>query len=146
MRLDRVLPFQRRVLAGIVDTLLPPAPALDDEARRRVSAAATRFVVIEVESIPTFLRLPYLFAILGFQLLAVARYARPFTALPVEKQNAYVRLWTNSPIGVMRDFLKLIRGCSLLAYFDHPEVRSLLQQGRGTQPPLESGRVRAAAE
>ena len=144
MRLDQVRPLQRRVLAGIVDTILPPAPALQPEARKRVAAAATRFVVIEVESIPTFLRLPYLFAILGFQLLSVARYGVAFTGLPAEKQNAYVGLWTNSPIGVMRDFLKLIRGCSLLAYFDHPEVRYLLEQDRQTRHA--EVRARAVAE
>jgi hypothetical protein len=145
MRLDRVLPLQRRVLAGIVDTLLPSAPALQPEARTRVAAAATRFVVVEVESIPTFLRLPYLLAIVGFQLVSLLRYGLPFTRLSAEKQRAYVALWTDSPIGVMRDFLKLIRGCSLLAYFDHPEVRFLLEQGRQTAS-VEAELAKAVAE
>lgn len=130
MRLDQVQPLQRRVVAGIVEVLLPSAPALSAEARVRVSAAATRFVVLEIDGIPTFLRVPYLVAILGFQLVALLRYGTVFTRLSPERQRDYVALWTDSPIGVMRDFLKLIRGCSLLAYFDHPEVRFLLEQGR----------------
>ena len=146
MRLARVLPMQRRVLAAVVDRLLPPAPVLSTEVRARVAGEATRFVVMEVESIPKFIRLPYLTAILVFDWLAVLRYARRYTRLPSESQQAYLSFWSNSPIGPFRDFVKLIRGCALLAYFDHPEVRGALDRERARRPGVEEDRVRLAAE
>ena len=130
MRLDRVRPGQRRTVAAIVDRLLPSAPQLPAEARRRVAEASTRFVVVEIESIPPFLRLPYLLAVVGFEWVAVLRYGRPFSRLAAEAQRAYLALWSDFPIGTPRDFVKLIRGCALLAYFDHPEVRAALERGR----------------
>src|SRR5262249_16050624 len=130
MRFDRVLPTQKRVLAAVVERLLPTAPELPAETRPRVVDDATRFVVLEVESIPLFIRRPYLAAILGFDWLAVLRFARRYTRLGAEAQQSYLYFWTNSPIGPFRDFVKLIRGCALLAYFDHAEVRAALESGR----------------
>lgn len=130
MKLDRLSRGQRRTVAAIVDRLLPSAPELAAEARRRVAEASTRFVAVEIESIPRFLRVPYLLAVLGFEWLALLRYGRPFSRLAAERQRAYLALWSDFPIGPPRDFVKLIRGCALLAYFDHPEVRAALERDR----------------
>lgn len=130
MRFDRVRPGQRRTVAAVVERLLPAAPQLPAEARRRVAEASTRFVVVEIESIPRFLRLPYLLACVGFEWLAVLRYGRPFSRLSLEAQQSYLSLWSDFPVGPPRDFVKLIRGCALLAYFDHPEVRAALERER----------------
>lgn len=142
MRFDRIRPGQRRTVAAIVGQLLPSAPELPEDARRRVVEASTRFVVVEIESIPRFLRVPYLLAVVGFEWLALLRYGRPFSRLAAERQRLYLSLWSDFPIGPPRDFVKLIRGCSLLAYFDHPEVRAALERGR--HAPEEP--VRLAAE
>ena len=142
--LDRVLAPQRRVVAAIVERLLPPAPTLAPEIRQMVAAHATRFVVIEIESIPRFLRAPYLAAIFVFEWLAAARYLRPYTRLGVEAQQAYLDFWSNNPLGPLRDFVKLIRGCALLAYFDHPAVRGALDRERPVlEPVLERARLAA---
>jgi len=146
MKIDRVLPSQRRVLAAVVDLLLPPSPELEAQTRRRVAEDATRFVVVEVESMPKFLRMPYLLAIVAFQWSAMARYARPCSRLASEQRQAYLSLWSHSRVGPLRDFVKLIRSCALLAYFDHPEVRAVLERGRAAHLAAHEERLRMVAE
>lgn len=130
-KIGRVPQGSRRVVAAIVELLLPPFPALEAQARLGVVGEATRFAIAQIENIPTFLRLPYLLAITGFQWLAVLRYGRPFLRLSRPRQDAYLALWSDSPIAPMRDFVRLIRGCVVLAYFDHPEVARALRAERG---------------
>lgn len=127
--------IQERVLAGIVAVLLPTDPPLDPQVRDAVAAEATRFVVLQVSNIPTFLRVPYRVAILGFHCLALFRHGRFFLSLPAERRRAYVTLWSDAPLGPMRDFVRLVRGCALLAYYDHAEVRRVLEEQRVTAVP-----------
>lgn len=132
MRVDRLGRLQRRVLDGVVDLLLPAYPPVVDAARRRAALEATRFVAVQVGNIPALLRLPYLAAILVFHWLALPRYGRPFLSLRVDARRAYLAWWTDSPVGPMRDFVRLIRGCALLSYFDQDEIRRAVDANRGS--------------
>jgi hypothetical protein len=131
------------VLARIVELLVPATPGLEPADRRPVRAEATRFVVAQIESIPTFLRVPYLAAIVAFDVVAVARYGRTFLRLDEPRQHAYLALWTNSPIAQMRDFVKPIRSCALLAHFDHATVRAALESARDERLAQEPRRASA---
>ena len=62
------------------------------------------------------------------------RFGRRFVALDAERRAAYVALWSDSPIGAMRNFVKLIRGCALLAYYDHPALLEALEAQAGRVP------------
>lgn len=115
-----------RVLSEIVRAILPSYPELEPVVKATVHTDVTAFVASQIEAIPSFLRLPYKLALVGFNLLPLLRWARPFVRLRPEARASYVTLWSDGPIGAMRDFMKLIRSCALLAYFDHPEVARLL--------------------
>ncbi len=119
-----------RVLSEIVRLLVPSYPKVDPAVKARVHADVTAFVVSQIEAMPSFLRLPYKLALITFNLLPLFWRGRPFVALPAAAQTAYVALWSDGPIGAMRDFVKLIRSCALLAYFDHPEVARRLDAQR----------------
>jgi hypothetical protein len=144
-RIGRVPQGSRRVVAAVVELLLPPFPALEAQVRVAVVGEATRFAIAQIENIPTFLRLPYLLAITGFQWLAVLRFGRPFLRLPRPRQDAYLALWSDSPIAPMRDFVRLIRGCVVLAYFDHPEVIRSLRAERDADAGGDAETRRVAA-
>jgi hypothetical protein len=99
-----------------------------------------RFVALQVENIPTYLRVPYLVAVAGFQWLPVLRFGRRFLSLPLESQRSYLALWSESPLAPMRDFIRLIRNCALLAYYDHPDVRRALGADRADRyDPADQG-------
>lgn len=140
MNVGHLSETQERVLAGIAALLAPEQPRLDGATQSRVSRYVTRFVALQVENIPTYLRVPYLVAITGFQWLPVLRYGRRFLDLPVEAQRNYLALWSDGPLGPMRDFVRLVRGCALLAYYDHPDVRAALEAGRHLHGEGANGR------
>ena len=113
----------------IVRLLTPDDPALEPSERSRVQSSVTGFVASQVEGLPSFMALPYRLAISAFDLLSVVRYGRSFCSLEDSRKRAYLALWSEFPIGPPRDFVKLIRGCALLAFFDHPDVtRALLSE------------------
>ncbi len=113
-------------VAGIVDCLIPSFPRLDAGTRAAIMADVTRFVGSQISALPEFLRVPYELALTAFELLPVLRWGRPFGALAPERRAAYVALWSDARIGAMRNFVKLVRGCALLAYYDHPDLARAL--------------------
>lgn len=121
---------QRRIVGGLVRLLVPDYPDLDAATQETVLRDASDFVCSEIRAMPSYLRLPYKLVIAGFATLAFVRYARRFTSLRADQGRAYLAFWADSRIGPMRDFVKLIRSCALLAYFDHPLVAAQLRRQR----------------
>lgn len=121
---------QRAVLRDIVTLIVPAYPDLDAATRVTVEHDVTRYVASQIQQMPRFLRLPYKLAAASFNWLALLRYARPFRRLPADLQSSYLALWSEAPLGAMRDFVKLIRSSALLVYFDHPLVRRRLDAER----------------
>jgi hypothetical protein len=122
-----------RLLRQIVRILVPSEPQLDPVASREVEDAVVSFVAAQIESLPPFLRIPYAVALLGFDWLAILRYGRPYVRLEDEQSRRYLRLWDQAPLGLCRDFVKLLRSCALLAYLDHPLVTKELEASAGLE-------------
>ena len=127
------------VVARLVSLLTPAYPALDERTQAAVQRDVTAFVATQIQAMPSFLRLPYRFAVVAFNWLAVLRYGQPFLGLGDTTARAYLSLWSSARLGPTRDFVKLIRSCALLAYFDHAQVRAGLE----TAAPLPPATQRA---
>jgi hypothetical protein len=117
---------QDRTTAAIVTSLAPSFPAVDASTRRAVLTDVSSFVDAQIGALPDFLRFPYRIALTGFEWLPVLRWGRRFTALDEERQRVYVDYWSDAQLGLMRNFVKLIRSCALLAYYDHPALQERL--------------------
>ena len=111
-----------QIVASMVATLLPRWPDLDDPTRSAVRADVTEFVTGQVEALPTFMKLPYKSALIAFDSLAILRYGRRFQALRSAQQSTYLAQWSANRFAAARDLIKLIRSCTLLAYFDDPRI------------------------
>ena len=135
----------RRVVAEIVRLLTPRYPRLADDTQTRVHDDVMRFVGAQIMALPDFLRLPYRLAITAFALLPVIRYGRPFLALSDDAKRAWLTSWSDGKIGATRNFVKLIRGCALLAYYDHPLVRERLTQPAPTAATATIAPARASS-
>ncbi len=118
---------QRRVVAEIVSLVAPAEFVPDPETRARVQDDATDFVCFQIAAMPSFLRLPYRLALTAFNLLPLLRWGRPFGRLPERARASYLAFWSDGGISVNRDFVKLLRSCALLAYYDHEDVRRHLE-------------------
>ncbi len=125
---------QRRVVAEIVSLIAPAEFVPDPETRARVQDDATDFVCFQIAAMPSFLRLPYRLALTAFNLLPLLRWGSPFGRLPERARASYLSFWSDGGISVNRDFVKLLRSCALLAYFDHEDVRR--QLGSAPRPTL----------
>lgn len=125
------------LLRSLVRSLTPEFPALESGQRIALETQVADFVGVQISSMPAFLRLPYCLCMSLFDWSALLRYGRLFRALDIARQRDYLAFWANSPIAVMRDFVKLIRSCTLLQYLDHPLVSRALQAeaGEGANDP-----------
>jgi len=122
-----------RLLAHIIEPLLPSEPPLAREVREAVREAVVGFVGAQIAGMPAHFRLPYRVAMVGFNWLAVRQYGRRFVNLDAAKQADYVSVWIHSTLGVKRDFIKLIRSCALLRFYDHPAVLAAMEEWGGGQ-------------
>ena len=113
---------RERTVGEIIGCIVPTLPALEGQTRAAVLADVTRFVSSQILALPDFLRIPYKLALTGFDWLAILRWGAPFHALDDERRIAYLALWSEAPLAAPRNFLKLIRSCALLAYYDHPAL------------------------
>jgi hypothetical protein len=129
------------VVAEMVRVISPAYPELDDAQRARVLTSVTAFVSSQIEAMPRFLAIPYGIAITAFQLLAILRFGRGFRSLDETSQRSYLAMWSDAKLGPFRDFVKLIRSCTLLAYFDHPEVTRQLPAMIARPSPVMVGDV-----
>ena len=123
----------------MVRVISPSYPQLDEAQRSRVLASVTAFVASQIEGMPRFLAIPYGIAITAFQMLAFLRFGRGFRALDDARQRSYLAMWSDAKLGPFRDFIKLIRSCTLLAYFDHPEVTRQLPTMLAEASPTNIG-------
>ncbi len=126
-------------MAEIVRSVVPADLDLDESERTRVHSAVTGFVASQIEALPSFLAVPYRAAITAFQLLPILRFGRRYLSLEDASKQSYLALWSDSPFSPARDFIKLIRSCALLAYFDHPDVRRHLPAACGPRPAAVPG-------
>lgn len=117
-----------KLLLCLARPLFPHEPRLTPEKQAQVETEVVRYLAVQIMAMPTYLRYPYRLALHAFNWLSCLRFGLPYTLVNRERQHRYVRLWTRSPIGLMRDFVKLVRSCVLLAYLDHPLVLGELEQ------------------
>ncbi len=120
-----------KLLLCLARPLFPREPQLTPEKQAQVETEVVHYLGVQILAMPAYLRYPYRLALHAFNWLSCLRFGLPFTLVSRERQYRYVRLWTRSPIGLMRDFVKLVRSCVLLAYLDHPLVLSELERTIG---------------
>lgn len=110
-------------------SMYPKEPLLTPEEKAQVEEEVVSYLAGQILAMPSYLKMPYGLALHIFNYLSCLGFGLPFTAIDQEKQATYVRFWSRSPIGLMRDFIKLIRSCVLLSYLDHPLVLQELELG-----------------
>jgi hypothetical protein len=118
------------IIREAVEVVLPEHPPLEASIRSRVHDDVTAFVVSQVEALPSFLRVPYEVGVVAFDVLPLLRRGRLMRRLDAARRAAYVAAWDASVLAPIRNFVKLIRSCALLAYYDHPEVSRALYAER----------------
>lgn len=120
--------FVYDTLDALTRTLLPPWPVLARADRKAVEDDVVGYVQRQVGRMPLFLRVPYVCVVAVFALGAMLRYGQAFPRLPALRRRAWINAWALSPIIPLRDFVKMIRSCGLLAWFDHPVVAAALNE------------------
>ncbi len=106
---------------------IPDNTFLDIEYTKTIENDVTEFVNSQIAAMPFFLQLPYKITLFIFNLLSIPSYKKPFLMLDSKQKREYVSSWENNKISKIRDFIKPIRSCALLRYFDHPIVLRILE-------------------
>jgi hypothetical protein len=129
---DNTSSLQRRVgriLIRSASLMMPPCPTVPPAEREEVESGMETFLVRQIFSMPRYLLVPVLAALLAFDILPALSSARTFSSLPADRRAHINEAWANSKIAQKRDLMKLIRNCALYYYLDHPLVRAALERG-----------------
>ena len=92
-----------------------------------IKVEVVQSTVKQISSMPAYLWIAYRAILQTFNLLAIFYFGNIFLNLSAEKRLSYIKLWANSPIKTMRDFIKPIRSCTLYQFFDHPTILEYLE-------------------
>ena len=111
-----------KLVEKIVSAMLPEKPVVYSDSRRKVEEDVSDFVYGQIEALPVYLRVIYKIVLCKFNFSSFFIYGNVFSNLTKSKQLNYLRIWSESPIRQMRDFIKLIKSCAFLQYFDHPVI------------------------
>lgn len=130
-----------KLVEKIVNALLPEKPVIYSDSRKIVHEEVTDFVYGQIEALPAYLRIVYKMVLYKFNLLSIFICGNIFSNLSKPNQLKYLRIWSNSPIRQMRDFVKLIKSCAFLQYFDHRIIlEAITNQTENNEKQLQTGK------
>ena len=130
-----------RLVEKIVNAILPEKPVIYSDSRKIVHEEVTDFVYGQIEALPVYLKIVYKLVLYKFNLFSIFICGNIFSNLSKLNQLKYLRIWSNSPIRQMRDFVKLIKSCAFLQYFDHPIIlEAMINQTENNEKQLQTGK------
>ena len=130
-----------KLVEKIVSAMLPEKPVVYSDLRRKVEDDVSDFVYGQIEALPVYLRVIYKIVLCKFNFSSFFIYGNVFSNLNKSKQLNYSRMWSESPIRQMRDFIKLIKSCAFLQYFDHPVIlEAIIIQNENNEKQLQTGK------
>ena len=135
---------ERKVLHAVVAVLVPNLPPLGDQARAGVLSDVAEFLTSQIARMPVTLRLPYRMTLAVFDLVPVLLYQRSFCRLDPVAQTKWLDGWSTGYGLLAGSFVKLLRNCSLFAYFDHPLVVAQLEAS-DRRAPISDAPIGGAA-
>ena len=103
--------------------------ALAEADREAVLGDVATFVSESIAALPTRLALLFGVGMAGFRFVVRVQTLRGFCDLSLERRTHVVAMWAWGPIGLTRQLFRVVRSTAMLAFFDHPGVRS--------EPPLK---------
>lgn len=121
----RLTAGQRRTLGAISRVACP-----DDVEALGCEGRLVSEVELTLASFPPLLRQALAVTLVLFEWLAVLRpssLGRRFSGLPRARQERYFAAWWHSPLLVVRQAIKAIKGLLGMAYYDLPAVKARLE-------------------
>lgn len=112
---------------ALCQAALPDWPPLPHSDRRQVTIDVERFVASECRLLPWFIAMPMGMLQMAFFVMAsLSQHGLPFKRQTQEQQQRFIKLW--SKLGKpCQALLRLYRSLVMLAYLEHPLIRTALQ-------------------
>lgn len=117
-----VLPPVRSIFRALATTIVPEAERLDETAWRDVE----RIVEEALASRPRVLRRQLGMLIRALQVMPIARWGRPFTALDPARRTRLLLSLQDGPVFLLRRGIWGLRTLVVMGYYARPEVRAEL--------------------
>ena len=107
-------PLIQPVIAALAESFLPEGTAANPGS---TAAKVVGFLQCKLRDMPGYLSTPIIMMTLMFDLFGIVLAGRPFRSMTPAQRARQVRLWKNSPISVLRDFIRFYESLSLFAYY-----------------------------
>lgn len=82
----------------------------------------SRFVLKQVENIPTHVQMPLILATYLFGLSSILFFGLPFTHLNQGQRLAWITRWKGAALSPFRDFVRFYEGLSLFVLYSESNV------------------------
>ena len=115
-----------KTIAAVIEAEIPDTNGLSALERDRVEGDVLNFVVARVKAMAFFLRTPMIILIVFFELSSFMIYLKRFSTLLIPDRRVHITKTERWPLTPFNSLLKAIRSLMLLAYYDHPAVRKVI--------------------
>jgi hypothetical protein len=110
----------RQILRALIDVVKPRKPGFDPPIEEHMVEFLDNFY----SYFPLHLKLlfPMGLLLLEYGTIIFHGSIRPFSRLPADQKEAYVKGWINSKLMIRRDLIKGVKGVCLTAFYSHPDA------------------------
>lgn len=108
---------------ALVESIVVPEGT---KANAKALADASDFVHGQLDSLNPQLKVMFESGMTFFRFVTRMRFLRGYCELSLEKRRAWTLDWAENRIGLLRKLFKPVRATALLAYYDHPTMRTQL--------------------
>ena len=125
-----------KIVFSITETVIPSSKNISTKERKNIIRETSEFNMSRINGMAIFLRVPIKFILYLFNLISILTIKKLFSLTSNSYRLKHIEKIKNIEILPLGDLIKLLRGLSLLNFYDNQLVRKSIDYEQNTPSHL----------
>ena len=125
-----------KIVFSITETVIPSSKNISTKERKNIIRETSEFNMSRINGMAIFLRVPIKFILYLFNLISILTIKKLFSLTSNSYRLKHIEKIKNIEILPLGDLIKLLRGLSLLKFYDNQLVRKSIDYEQNTPSHL----------
>ena len=121
-----------KIVFSITETVIPSSKNISTKERKNIIRETSEFNISRINGMAIFLRVPIKFILYLFNLISILTIKKLFSLTSNSYRLKHIEKIKNIEILPLGDLIKLLRGLSLLKFYDNQLVRKSIDYEQNT--------------
>ncbi len=121
-----------KIVFSITETVIPSSKNISTKERKNIIRETSEFNMSRINGMAIFLRVPIKFILYLFNLISILTIKKLFSLTSNSYRLKHIEKIKNIEILPLGDLIKLLRGLSLLKFYDNQLVRKSIDYEQNT--------------